>query len=93
MDKSANRERKTYTEQGTVTRPEIAESMNTLEEKFKKWRKDVAYLKEIDAYDFGDACMVFLLWMYSRTNTEGNFNEVQDDWKGRSSAQADHGGG
>ena len=35
--------------------------MNTLEEKFKKLRKDIAYLKEIDAYDFGDAGMVYIL--------------------------------
>ena len=44
-----------------VTRPEIAETMGTLEEKFKKLRKDIAYLKDIDAYDIGDASMVSIL--------------------------------
>ncbi len=44
-----------------VTRPEIAETMDDLEEKYKKWKKDVAYLKDIDAYDFGEAGMVSIL--------------------------------
>ena len=34
-----------------VTRPDIAESLPQLEEKYKRWKKDIAYLKEIDAYD------------------------------------------
>ena len=44
-----------------VTRPEIAETMDDLEEKYKKWKKDIAYLKDIDAYDFGEAGMVSIL--------------------------------
>ena len=44
-----------------VTRPEIAETMDDLDEKYKKWKKDIAYLKDIDAYDFGDAGMVSIL--------------------------------
>ena len=44
-----------------VTRQEIAESMNTLEDKFKKLRTCIAYPEEIDAYDFGDAGIVSIL--------------------------------
>ena len=44
-----------------VTRPEIAETMGTLEEKFRKWKKHIAYLKDIDAHDIGDASMVSIL--------------------------------
>ena len=35
-----------------VIRPEIAESMGQLEERYRSWTKDIAYLKDIGAYDF-----------------------------------------
>ena len=44
-----------------VSRPAIAENRDELEEKFKKWKKDIAYLKDIDAYDYRDNCMTFIL--------------------------------
>ena len=44
-----------------VTRPDIAESMPQLEEKYKRWKKDIAYLKEIDAYDLRDNTMISIL--------------------------------
>ena len=39
----------------TVSRPAIAENMDELEEKFKKWKKD------IDAYDYRDNGMISIL--------------------------------
>ena len=44
-----------------VSRPAIAENMDELEEKFKKWKKDIAYLKDIDAYDYRDNGMISIL--------------------------------
>ena len=44
-----------------VSRPEIAETMEDLDEKYKKWKKDISYLKNIDAYDYGDAGMISIL--------------------------------
>jgi hypothetical protein len=44
-----------------VSRPEIAETIDELDEKFKKWKRDIAYLKNIDAYDYGDAGMISIL--------------------------------
>ena len=44
-----------------VTRPEIAENMEDLEDRYKKWKKDIAYLKDIDAYDLGEASVVSIL--------------------------------
>ena len=44
-----------------VSRPDIAEKVGDLEEKFRKWKKDIAYLKDIEAYDYGDAGMVSIL--------------------------------
>ena len=32
-----------------VTRPEIAVKIEELEDKYRKWKKDIAYLKNIDA--------------------------------------------
>ena len=32
--------------------------MDELEDKFKKWKKDIAYLKDIDAYDYRDNGMI-----------------------------------
>ena len=43
-----------------VSRPAIAETMDELEEKFKKWKKDIAYLK-VDAYDYRDNGMISIL--------------------------------
>ena len=31
------------------------------EEKYKHWKKDIAYLKDIDAYDFKDSAMISIL--------------------------------
>ena len=44
-----------------VTRPEIAETMGRLEERYRSWKKDTAYLKDIGAYDFKDQTMVWIL--------------------------------
>ena len=44
-----------------VTRPEIAETMGQLEERYRSWKKDIAYLKEIGAYDFQDQTMISIL--------------------------------
>ena len=44
-----------------VTRPEIAETMGQLEERYRSWKKDIAYLKDICAYDFKDQTMVSIL--------------------------------
>ena len=44
-----------------VTRPEIAETLDDMEDKFKKWKRDISYLKDINAYDFGEAGMVSIL--------------------------------
>ena len=44
-----------------VTRPQIAEKMEHLEEKFKLWKKDIAYIKNIDAYDMQDQSMISIL--------------------------------
>ena len=44
-----------------VSRPAIAENMDEWEEKFKKWKKDIAYLKDIDAYDYRDNGMISIL--------------------------------
>ena len=44
-----------------VTRPEIAENMTQLEERYRSWKKDIAYLKEIGAYDFKDQTMISIL--------------------------------
>ena len=44
-----------------VTRPEIAETMGQLEERYRSWKKDTAYLKDIGAYDFKDQTMVSIL--------------------------------
>ena len=41
-----------------VTRPESAETLDGMEDKYPKWRKYIAYLKDIDAYDFVEAGMV-----------------------------------
>ena len=43
-----------------VGRPAIAENMDELEE-FKKWKKDIAYLKDIDANDYRDNGMISIL--------------------------------
>ena len=32
-----------------------------MEEKFKKWKKDIAYLKDIDAHDYRDNGMISIL--------------------------------
>ena len=44
-----------------VTRPVIAETMQQLEEKYKKWKKDIAYLKDINAYEFKETSMISIL--------------------------------
>ena len=43
-----------------VTRPEIAETIGQLEERYRSWKKDIAYLKD-SAYDFKDETMVSIL--------------------------------
>ena len=40
-----------------VTRPEIAETMGQLEERYRSWKKDTAYMKDIGACDFKDQRM------------------------------------
>ena len=42
-------------------RPAIEENMDELEEKFKKWKEDIAHLKDIDAYDYRDNGMISIL--------------------------------
>ena len=44
-----------------VTRPEIAENMGQLEERYRRWKKDIAYLKDIGANDFKDQTMFSIL--------------------------------
>ena len=44
-----------------VTRPEITETMSQLEERYRSWKKDTAYLKDIGAYDFRDQTMASIL--------------------------------
>ena len=44
-----------------VSRPAIAKNMDELEEKFKKRKKDIACLKDIDAYDYRDNGMISIL--------------------------------
>ena len=44
-----------------VTRPEIAETMGQLEERYRSWKKDTAYLKDIGPYDVKDQTMVSIL--------------------------------
>ena len=44
-----------------VTRPEIAEATGQLEERYRSWKKDNAYLKDIGAYGFKDQTMVSIL--------------------------------
>ena len=45
----------------SVSRPAIAENMDELEEKFKKRKKDIACLKDIDACDYRDNGMISIL--------------------------------
>ncbi len=45
----------------SVTTPEIAETVGDMEDKHRKWKKDIAHLKDADAYDFGEAGMVSIL--------------------------------
>ena len=44
-----------------VSRLEIAESLEDMEARYKHRKKDIAYLKDIDAYDFGEAGMITIL--------------------------------
>ena len=44
-----------------VTRPEIAKSMGQLEERYRSWKKNIAYLKDIGAFDFKDQTTVAIL--------------------------------
>ena len=44
-----------------VTRPEMAEAMDQLEERNRSWKKDTAYLKDIGAFDFKDQTIVSIL--------------------------------
>ena len=44
-----------------VSRPEIAESLEDMEARYKEWKKGIAYLKDIDAYDFGEASLISIL--------------------------------
>ena len=39
----------------------IAESLKDMEARYKQWKKDIAYLKDIDAYDFREAGMISVL--------------------------------
>ena len=52
---------KIFRARNRVSRRSIAENMDELEEKFKKWKKDIAYLKDIDAYDYRDNGMISIL--------------------------------
>ena len=61
-----------------VTRPEIAEKIEELEDKYRKWKKDIAYLKNIDAYDFGDAGMVSILLDMIPDETQKEINQKYD---------------
>ena len=36
-------------------------SLEDMEASYKQWKKDIAYLKDIDAYDFGEAGMISIL--------------------------------
>ena len=44
-----------------VSRSEIAESIKDMEARYKQWKKDIAYWKDIDAFDFGEAGMLSIL--------------------------------
>ena len=44
-----------------VSRPEIAESLEDMEARYKQWKEDIAYLKDVDAYDFREAGMISIL--------------------------------
>ena len=44
-----------------MTRPEIAETVSQLEQRYRSWKKDIAYLKDIGACDFKDQRMVSIL--------------------------------
>ena len=44
-----------------VSRPEIAESLEDMEARYMQWKNYIAYLKDIDAYDFGEAGMISIL--------------------------------
>ena len=50
-----------HTARNRVSRPEIAESLEDREARYKQWKKDIAYLKDFDAYDFGEAGMISIL--------------------------------
>ena len=39
----------------------MAESLEDMEARYKQWKKDIAHLKDIDAYDFGEAGMISIL--------------------------------
>ena len=44
-----------------VSRPEIAESLEDTEARYKQWLKDIACLKDVDAYDIGEAGVISIL--------------------------------
>ena len=44
-----------------VARPEVAGSLSSLETKYRKWKKDLAYLKDIGADDFTETTLVSIL--------------------------------
>ena len=44
-----------------VSWSEIGESIKDMEARYKQWKKDIAYWKDIDAFDFGEAGMLSIL--------------------------------
>ena len=46
--KTAENARRT---RNSVTRPEVTGNLASLEVRYKKWKKDLMYLKDIGAYD------------------------------------------
>ena len=44
-----------------VARPEVAGNLSSLETKYRKWKKDLAYLKDIGADDFTETTLVSIL--------------------------------
>ena len=61
-----------------VTRPEIAETMGQLEERYRSWRKDIAYLKDIGAYVFKDQTMVDLHGLCAWGSSQRDLHEARN---------------
>ena len=59
----------THRARNRVSRPAIAENMDVLDEKFKKWKKDIAYLKDIDANEYCDNGTISILFDFAPTRS------------------------